>query len=104
MGYGSWLHGEAVGTGMVMAADLSMRLGWLTPDAQVRLTRLIAAAGLPTQAPKLGVARFLELMAVDKKVQGGKLRLVLLQALGAAILTHDYPPETLTATLDAHAA
>ncbi len=101
MGYGTWLHGEAVGTGMVMAAALSVRLGWLEPAAQARLTALIAAAGLPTQAPKLGTTRFLELMAVDKKVQAGQLRLVLLQGLGQAILTRDYSPEALAATLDA---
>lgn len=101
MGYGTWLHGEAVGTGMVMAAELSTRLGWLNHADRSRLTALIAAAGLPIAAPKLGTARFLELMAVDKKVQAGQLRLVLLQTLGQAILTQNYTPEALTATLDA---
>ncbi len=101
VGYGRWLHGEAVAAGMVMAARLSQRLG-LIPEADVRrLTRLIAAAGLPVRPPELATERFLALMAVDKKAQGGLLRLVLLRALGEAFLTGDVPPEELAALLAA---
>lgn len=101
-GYGSWLHGEAVGTGMCMAADLSRRLGWL-PELDVERTRhLVACAGLPTQPPAdLSADRLLELMAVDKKVLGGQLRLVLLRRLGEAVVTGDFDPELLRETLAA---
>jgi 3-dehydroquinate synthase len=100
MGYGLWLHGEAVGVGMCMAADLSARLGWLDA-ASVRRTRaLIAAAGLPVDPPgELSPGRFRELMAVDKKVIGGRSRLVLLQGIGEALVTSDFDPEKLDETL-----
>ena len=100
-GYGNWLHGEAVGAGMVLAADLSARLGWLTAEALARVRRVIAAAGLPVAPPSdLFAERFLELMAVDKKVLNGQLRLVLLQQLGTAVVTGEVAPELLRATLD----
>ncbi|MBK1640413.1 3-dehydroquinate synthase [Chromatium okenii] len=100
-GYGNWLHGEAVGAGMVLAADLSARLGWLTAEALARVRRVIAAAGLPVAPPSdLSAERFLELMAVDKKVLNGQLRLVLLQQLGTAVVTGEVAPELLRATLD----
>jgi 3-dehydroquinate synthase len=99
-GYGNWLHGEAVGAGMVLAADLSARLGWLTAEALARVRRVIAAAGLPVAPPSdLSAERFLELMAVDKKVLNGQLRLVLLQQLGTAVVTGEVAPELLRATL-----
>lgn len=98
-GYGNWLHGEAVGVGMLMAADLSSRLGLLAPPAEERLRRLVAAAGLPTEAPALEADRFLELMAVDKKAQGGRIRFVLLRALGRAEILADIPEAQLRATL-----
>jgi 3-dehydroquinate synthase len=99
-GYGNWLHGEAVGAGMCMAADLSTRLGWLDADALDRVRRVVAAAGLPTAPPEgLSAERFLELMAVDKKVLEGRLRLVLLRAIGEAVVTGDFDAGALAATL-----
>ena len=88
MGYGEWLHGEAVGAGMYMAADLSCRLGYLSQDDLSRIERLLVRAHLPTRSPAaLGADRFRELMAVDKKVVDGKLRLVLLEGIGRAVIT-----------------
>lgn len=102
LGYGAWLHGEAVAAGMAMAADLSWRLGWLEAAALARIRRVIAAFGLPVHPPtQLPAARWLELMAVDKKVQAGALRLVLLRGIGAGVVTADFPPAQLRATLDA---
>jgi 3-dehydroquinate synthase len=101
-GYGNWLHGEAVGVGMCMAADLSARLGWLSAAARQRTRDLIDRAGLPTAPPSdLSAERFLELMAVDKKVLDGRLRLVLLRAIGAAVVTDAFDPALLRATLGA---
>jgi 3-dehydroquinate synthase len=100
-GYGSWLHGEAVAAGMVMAADLSARLGWIGNDALVRIRRVIAGFGLPVQPPaELPAERWLELMAVDKKVQDGALRLVLLRGIGDAVVTRDFGSDALRATID----
>jgi 3-dehydroquinate synthase len=102
MGYGVWLHGEAVGTGMLMAADLSHRLGKLTREQLARTRALITAARLPIQTPpEMGSDRFLELMAVDKKVQSGVIRLVLLSDIGASYISDDYDPTLLRETLDA---
>ena len=99
-GYGRWLHGEAVGVGICMAADLSVRLGWLGAGDLRRVRDLIARAGLPTEPPgDLTPDRFLELMAVDKKVQDGRLRLVLLKAMGEAFVTDRIDPALLRATL-----
>ena len=100
MGYGSWLHGEAVGAGMCMAARMSARLGWLD-DAQVqRVDRLVAAAGLPTRPPAdVAPQRFIELMAVDKKVLDGQLRLVLMHDIGKSVISADFDPEALRQTL-----
>ena len=86
MGYGQWLHGEAVACGMVLAAQLSQRLGGVDAPFVQRLTRLIERAGLPVRAPALGVDRYLELMRVDKKSDAGELRFVLLSAPGHAQL------------------
>ncbi|MBI5782917.1 MAG: 3-dehydroquinate synthase, partial [Gammaproteobacteria bacterium] len=100
LGYGNWLHGEAIAAGMVMAADLSRRLGWLTMAETTRIEKLIKRARLPVRAPgSLSPARFLELMAVDKKVQDGRLRLVLLKHLGEAMVTDEYPRAELEAML-----
>ncbi len=99
-GYGTWLHGEAVGTGLVMAAQLSERLGWLEASAVARIRALVEACGLPTQPPtSLSSERWLELMAVDKKVQAGRLRLVLLKEVGEALLTADVDPALLRASI-----
>jgi 3-dehydroquinate synthase len=84
MGYGAWLHGQAVGCGMVMAADLSVRVGLLSEAEASRLRKIIEALHLPTQPPKLGVDRFMELMSVDKKAEGGEVRYILLNGLGQA--------------------
>jgi 3-dehydroquinate synthase len=100
LGYGQWLHGEAVGCGMVMAADLSARLGLVDEATVERMRRLVAAAGLPTVAPDLGEARWIELMAVDKKNEGGAIRFILLKPLGSPSIT-TVPLETLRATLEA---
>jgi 3-dehydroquinate synthase len=86
LGYGQWLHGEAVGCGMVMAADLSARLGLMPPDFVERMRRVVARARLPVAAPAaIGVERFLELMRVDKKAEAGEIRFVLIEALGRAV-------------------
>jgi len=86
MGYGQWLHGEAVGCGMVMAAQLSQRLGGVDAAFVRRLTRLIERAGLPVAGPALGPRRYLELMRVDKKAEAGEIRFVLLDAPGTAVV------------------
>ncbi len=100
LGYGVWLHGEAVGCGMVMAADLSHRMGFIDAPAKERVLALVQAAGLPVKAPDLGIERWLELMEVDKKNEGGKIKFILLKPLGTpAIMT--VPLETLRATLEA---
>jgi 3-dehydroquinate synthase len=97
--YQSLLHGEAVGLGMLMAADLSRRLGWTDDSLLERLRVILTRAGLPTVAPPVGAARALELMHMDKKVQAGTLRLVLLEKLGHAVVTSKYPGDALEATL-----
>jgi 3-dehydroquinate synthase len=84
LGHGEWLHGEAVGCGMVMAADLSARLGLIDAGYALRLRALIAAAGLPVRGPALGAGRYLELMRLDKKAHGGEIRFVVLEAPGRA--------------------
>ncbi|HER35635.1 MAG: 3-dehydroquinate synthase [Halothiobacillaceae bacterium] len=100
MGYGVWLHGEAVGAGMCMAAELSRRLGLIDPDAVKRVETLVESAGLPTRAPgELSVERLRSLMDSDKKVEHGRLRLVLLGRLGQARLVDHVPEETLLETI-----
>jgi 3-dehydroquinate synthase len=84
LGYGEWLHGEAVGCGMVLAADLSARLGLIDAGYAARLRALIAAFGLPVRAPALGGSRWLELMRLDKKAEGGEIRFVVIEAPGRA--------------------
>ena len=100
MGYGAWLHGEAVGTGMIMAADLSQRMGWLRPEEMRRTRALITKARLPEIAPDLGQEKYLALMGLDKKVEGGKIRFVLLKAIGEAVVT-EAPAAQLQATIKA---
>jgi 3-dehydroquinate synthase len=103
LGYGEWLHGEAVACGMVLAADLSHRMGLMPAGFVVRLGRLIAQAGLPVQPPRLGADRYLQLMRVDKKAEAGSIRFVLIEALGRAGL-HAVPDERIVETLAAHGA
>jgi len=85
-GYGSWLHGEAVGAGMVMAAELSSRAGLLGPDDVRRVRTLVARAGLPIEGPPMRPQRYLDLMAVDKKAAGGQVRFIVLEAIGRAAI------------------
>ena len=84
MGYGEWLHGEAVGCGMVLGADLSCRLGHITQAEVGRLTKIIQSMSLPIKPPKFGAERYMELMQVDKKTEGGTIRYVLLEKIGKA--------------------
>ena len=101
-GYGSWLHGEAVAAGMVLAADLSHRLGAVSEADVVRIEALIERAGLPGCAPSdLSTGRFIELMGVDKKVIDGRLRLITLAGLGRAHILDDVPADILAAAIDA---
>ncbi|MBJ9740381.1 3-dehydroquinate synthase [Acinetobacter oleivorans] len=93
LGYGIWLHGEAVATGMVMAADLSQRLGWISSDDVERTKKIIQRANLPISCPKIPLDEFLGYMAHDKKVLNGQLRLVLLKQLGQAVITKDFDVE-----------
>ncbi len=86
MGYGEWLHGEAVGCGMVMAADLSVRVGQLTTDEAERLKKLVAALKLPIAPPRLGLERYMDLMSVDKKAEGGEVRYILLNGIGRSTI------------------
>ncbi len=87
LGYGEWLHGEAVAGGTLIAAELSRRLGWLNSGQVERIESLFSRAGLPVRGAALGVARYLDLMSHDKKVQDGRLRLVLLQDIGRAVVS-----------------
>jgi 3-dehydroquinate synthase len=99
MGYGVWLHGEAVSAGTVMAANLSQRMGWLTADEVTRIRRSFESANLPIVPPSLGVEKYLGLMALDKKVENGNIRLVLQQGIGKSVITSDYDAEKLKETL-----
>lgn len=101
-GFGTWLHGEAVAAGMVMAAQMSQRVGWLSAADRDRAVRLIERFGLPTAPPRIGPERGRELMGLDKKVRDGRIRLVLLRQLGQAEVASGYPNEALEATLRAH--
>jgi 3-dehydroquinate synthase len=101
-GYQTWLHGEAVAVGMVMAAHLSQTLGWLTPQQVERCQNVIEHAGLPVTPPnEMTPERFLEYMRRDKKVIAGAMRLVLLETLGKACVSADYTESQLNATLEA---
>ena len=100
MGYGNWLHGEAIAVGMVMAADLSQRMGWIQELDVVRIKALFVAAGLPVLTPEgITSAQFMTLMSVDKKVQQGRIRLVLLRGIGQAVISDDYSVAKLAETL-----
>ncbi|BAU76974.1 3-dehydroquinate synthase [Metapseudomonas furukawaii] len=100
MGYGAWLHGEAVSAGTVMALEMSSRLGWISAEERDAAIRLLRDAGLPVVPPaEMTAEHFLQHMAVDKKVLDGQLRLVLLRQVGDAVVTADYPREILEATL-----
>ncbi|SFH88629.1 3-dehydroquinate synthase /shikimate kinase [Collimonas sp. OK307] len=98
LGYGKWLHGEAVGCGMVMAADLSHRLGHIGAIDKERVCALVRAAGLPTEAPNLGAQRWLELMQIDKKNEDGQIKFILMKPLGGHLIT-TAPQDALLATI-----
>jgi 3-dehydroquinate synthase len=104
LGYGAWLHGEAVAAGMAMAADLSRQLGYLSEADAGRIRSLLERAGLPTAAKGIAPARMQQLMSVDKKVKEGRIHFVLLERLGAATLRDDVPAAALDHTLSRLAA
>ena len=101
MGYGEWLHGEAVGAGMCMAAVMSNTMGWMSNTDTERTVKLIEQAKLPTRAPdSMTKQQFINLMSVDKKVMDGVMRLVLMKAIGKALITSDYSMDDLNKTID----
>jgi len=99
-GYGNWLHGEAVGAGMVMAAELSQSMGWLSEKDVERIIILIKNAGLPTVPPRISVEKYLELMMLDKKTKDGQINLVLQKSMGEAVLTNAYDSSKLRQILE----
>jgi 3-dehydroquinate synthase len=94
LGYGKWLHGEAVAAGMVIAAQVSRHMGLVSEECVARTTNLLRRAQLPVRGPRLGVSRYLELMGHDKKVENGKVRFVLLKGLGNAFISAAVPLKT----------
>jgi 3-dehydroquinate synthase len=101
VGYGEWLHGEAVAAGMMMAAELSHRLGWLKGEEVERVGTLLQRAGLPVKGAALGVDRYLDLMGHDKKVIEGRMRLVLLRQIGEAVTWSEAPQSEIKAAIQA---
>lgn len=99
LGYGEWLHGEAVATGMVMAADLSQRMGWISEADLARTKKIIQRACLPISCPQIPLDAFLSYMSHDKKVLNGQLRLVLLQRLGQAVITKTFDVDQMKAAI-----
>ncbi|MCP4432215.1 MAG: 3-dehydroquinate synthase [Gammaproteobacteria bacterium] len=100
MGYGNWLHGEAVAAGMVMAADLSLRHGWIKQEVKKRTVALLGKCSLPVMAPRnMSTGDYMDIMSIDKKAVNGTIKFVLLKALGEAIVTSNYNPELLKLTL-----
>ncbi len=101
MGYGEWLHGEAIGAGMCMAAVMSNQLGWMSDEDTRKTINLVAQAKLPAKAPPtMSSAQFLELMSVDKKVLDGVLRLVLMKGIGQALVTDNFKTENLNKAIE----
>jgi 3-dehydroquinate synthase len=103
-GYGAWLHGEAVAAGMVMAADLSRQLGYLSEADTQRIRSLVQRASLPIEAKGISPQRMLELMSVDKKARDGSIRFVLLERIGSAIVRADVSPAAVDQALSRLAA
>lgn len=100
MGYGNWLHGEAVAAGMVMAVDLSLRHNWINPSILQRTIEILKQAGLPVKAPDdMSSEQYMSIMAIDKKVDQGVIKLILLNDLGQAFVSSDYDAELLHQTL-----
>jgi len=104
LGYGKWLHGEAVAAGMVMAADLSRRMGYIAQADVDRVVALLARVRLPTAPPDVAPARLMELMALDKKAEAGQLRFILLDSIGAASIRAEVPADLLQRALESSAA
>ena len=102
-GYGNWLHGEAVAAGMVQAAELSQKMGWLSLDDVARIKRVLTLANLPVNPPAIATDVALNLMGHDKKVKSGQIRLILLKSLGQAVLTDDFDTQLLTEVLSQQA-
>lgn len=101
VGYGEWLHGEAIAAGTLIATELSRRLGWIDAEAVLRTERLFVRAGLPVHGAPLGAGRYIELMRHDKKVQDGKLRLVLLKEIGNAVVSDVADEAMIAAAIEA---
>jgi 3-dehydroquinate synthetase len=99
MGYGVWLHGEGVSAGTMLAAEMSRQMGMIAQADVDRVAALFRRAGLPVVAPDLGYDAFMNYMGVDKKVEAGRIRFVLLRKLGDAFVTDEYDPVALRATL-----
>lgn len=99
MGYGAWLHGEAVAAGMVMAARFSEKLGYIGKADVQRVVDILVRAKLPVAAPDLGAERYLDLMGHDKKVEGGKIKFILLKKPGEAFICNQYDAASLNAVL-----
>jgi 3-dehydroquinate synthase len=99
--YASWLHGEAVGAGMLLAADMSQRLGWVSPADVARVERILEVFGLPVDVSALSADTLADKMKIDKKVAAGRIRLVLLKAIGKSVVTGDYADAALRETLRA---
>jgi 3-dehydroquinate synthase len=97
--YSTWLHGEAVGAGMLLAADMSQRLGWVSPADVTRIERVLRIFGLRTDVKSLEAATLAEKMKIDKKVAAGRIRLVLLKSIGKSVVTGDYDDAALRETL-----
>ena len=100
MGYGEWLHGEGVAAGTIMAATLSQRLGMISAADVARIGALFERAKLPVRGPQLPVSRYLDLMASDKKVEQGKLRLILLERIGKAVIRGDVPVADISSAIE----
>jgi 3-dehydroquinate synthase len=101
MGYGEWLHGEAVGAGMCMAASMSNQMGWMSDEDTLKTINLIEQAKLPSKAPaSMNADQFLKLMSVDKKVLDGVLRLILMKGIGKAVVTDDFTLNDLTLAIN----
>jgi 3-dehydroquinate synthase len=103
LGYGEWLHGEAIGCGMVMASALSSELGGVPEIFVDRLRAIIERAGLPVRGPRLGASRYLELMRVDKKAEAGGIRYVVLDGVGRARVS-SAPDDLVARVIEAHCA
>jgi 3-dehydroquinate synthase len=99
--YTTWLHGEAVGAGMLLAADMSERLGWMSASDVERVEKILGKFGLPVDVSKLSAEMLADKMKIDKKVAAGRIRLVLLKAIGKSVVTGDYSDAALRDTLRA---